>query len=65
MGHEHDLTRLLGIAGDMNYIIVHELVHFMEANHTPGFWHLVERTMPDFEQRQEWLRRHGGRLVGL
>lgn len=49
----------------MDYIIVHELAHFMESNHTPGFWLLVERTMQDFEQRREWLGRHGGQLVAL
>lgn len=49
----------------VDYIIVHELAHFMESNHTPGFWLLVERTMQDFEQRREWLGRHGGQLVAL
>ena len=30
-----------------------------------GPWLLIERTMPDFGQRREWLTQHGGRLVAL
>lgn len=47
----------------VDYIIVHELVHLTEPNHTPEFWLVVERTMPDFVERREWLRGHGRRLV--
>ena len=49
----------------VDYIIVHEVAHLREPKHTPGFWFLVERTMPDFGERREWLGRHGGRLVVL
>ena len=49
----------------VDYIIVHEVAHLMEPNHTPEFWLLVERTMQDFGERREWLARHGGRLVAL
>lgn len=49
----------------VDYIIVHELAHLQESTHTPEFWLLVERTMPDFGERREWLARHGGRLVAL
>ena len=49
----------------VDYIIVHELAHLRESNHTPEFWLLVERTMPDFGERRDWLARSGGRLVAL
>jgi hypothetical protein len=39
------------------------IVDLKVTNHTPGFWLLVERTMPDFGERRDWLARHGGRLV--
>jgi hypothetical protein len=47
----------------VEYVIVHELVHLHEPNHTPKFWQRVERAMPDYEQRKAWLAEHGGRVV--
>jgi predicted metal-dependent hydrolase len=49
----------------VDYIIVHELAHLKVSNHTPEFWLLVERTMPDFGERRDWMARHGGQLVRL
>ena len=43
----------------VEYIVVHELVHLREAHHTPDFWRFVERTMPDFAARKQWLAEHG------
>jgi len=43
----------------IEYIVVHELVHLVEAHHTPEFWLLVERAMPDFAARKQWLAEHG------
>jgi len=49
----------------VEYVIVHELVHLLEPNHTPEFWTRVERTMPDFEKRKAWLAEHGAGYVQL
>ena len=49
----------------MDYVIVHELVHLIEANHTPEFWLRLGRTLPEYEQRKAWLAEHGGRHVVL
>jgi len=49
----------------VEYVIVHELVHLHEPNHTPEFWLRVERAMPDYEQRKARLAEHGGRHVVL
>lgn len=52
-------------ASIVEYVVVHELVHLLEANHTPDFWLRVERALPDYEQRKAWLAEHGGRYIAL
>lgn len=49
----------------VDYVIVHELVHLHERNHTPEFWRRVERAMPDFELRKAWLAQRGGSHLAL
>lgn len=49
----------------IDYVIVHELAHLTHRNHTPEFWKLVERTMPEFAERKAWLAARGGVLAGL
>jgi len=49
----------------VEYVIVHELVHILEANHTPEFWQRVERAMPDYERRKAWLAENGAGYVVL
>ena len=43
----------------VDYVIVHELAHLEEPNHTPEFWLKVERTMADYETRKRWLAENG------
>lgn len=47
----------------VDYVIVHELVHLLEAHHTPRFWRRVERALPDYERRKQWLAERGHELV--
>ncbi len=47
------------------YIVVHELAHLKVHNHSQAFWGLVERLLPDFAVRKQWLAQRGGALVGL
>lgn len=49
----------------IDYVIVHELVHLIEANHTPTFWRHVGRVLTDYEQRRTWLAEQGGAYVSL
>ena len=43
----------------LDYIVVHELVHLKEKNHTPEFWKLVGMVLPDYERRKNWLEQNG------
>lgn len=47
------------------YVVVHEMAHLHEPHHTPRFWVLVERAMPDFVRRRQWLADHGIGVEGL
>lgn len=40
----------------IDYVVVHELAHLREMNHSPRFWEVVMSAMPDFEQAREQLR---------
>lgn len=46
----------------INYIIVHELAHLREANHTPEFWNIVSIQEPHYQQAKQWLKDHGNQL---
>lgn len=39
-----------------DYVIVHELCHLQEMNHSQNFWHLVAKTMPDYKELRKKLR---------
>lgn len=45
-----------------DYIILHELAHVKELNHSPRFWREVERLCPDFAEAERWLRGHSSLL---
>lgn len=47
------------------YVVVHELVHLHEPHHTPAFWRRLERAMPDYEQRKDWLAQNGVEVEGV
>jgi hypothetical protein len=48
----------------IEYVVVHELCHLKERNHSPSFWRLVEQRLPDYEQSRRWLRTHENALLG-
>ena len=43
----------------VDYVVVHELAHLVEMNHSPAFWEVVKSACPDFRKRRGELRRHG------
>ena len=42
-----------------DYIVVHELCHIHHRDHTDLFWNEVDKVMPDYRERKEWLRQRG------
>jgi len=46
----------------IDYVIVHELAHLIEANHTSRFWNIVRAQLPTMERARDWLRDNGQRL---
>lgn len=42
-----------------NYIIVHELTHLIELNHTKEFWQIVKTAYPKYEEAKKWLLEKG------
>jgi hypothetical protein len=46
----------------LDYIVIHELAHLKEGNHSPRFWALVAEQCPDYRDQRAWLRQHGPEL---
>jgi predicted metal-dependent hydrolase len=46
----------------IDYIVVHELCHLRYREHSDAFWNEVDKVLPRFQLRKEWLRRHGASL---
>ncbi|WP_375171705.1 M48 family metallopeptidase [Marinobacter sp.] len=46
----------------IDYFVVHELCHFHHRNHTDSFWNEVDKVLPDWRERKEWLRKRGASL---
>ena len=46
----------------LEYIVVHELAHLIEQNHTPCFWNIVRAQLTGMEKSKAWLQKHGALL---
>lgn len=46
----------------IDYIVVHELSHLHHRDHTGAFWNEVDKVLPDYRERKEWLRKNGAGL---
>src|SRR3989344_529582 len=40
----------------IDYVCIHELAHLQERNHSSEFWKLVEKAMPDHQEKRKWLK---------
>ena len=43
----------------LDYVVVHELCHLIEMNHSKAFWNLVGTVLPDYQKRRAWLKENG------
>ena len=46
-----------------DYVVVHELCHRKQMNHSEAFWTEVERALPDYRDARKWLKTHGRELM--
>lgn len=43
----------------IDYVVIHELAHTQERNHSKNFWIKIKVLMPNFEKYANWLKRNG------
>lgn len=48
----------------LDYVVVHELCHRKEMNHSQRFWAEVSKILPDYEVKRQWLKEYGNTLIG-
>lgn len=47
----------------LDYVVVHELCHRLEMNHSSRFWAEVAKVLPDYKASEKWLRENGKLLI--
>lgn len=47
----------------IDYVVVHELCHRIEMNHSKAFWNEVEQVLPDYKESRKWLRDKGAMII--
>lgn len=47
----------------LDYVVVHELCHRKEMNHSAEFWALVQKNAPDYVNQRKWLKQNGRALL--
>jgi predicted metal-dependent hydrolase len=46
----------------LTYVAAHEVAHLVEMNHSPAYWAVVSRLVPDHARHRQWLKRNGSAL---
>lgn len=49
----------------IDYVVVHELCHRKEMNHSKNFWREVEKVLPDYIRSVKWLKNEGSQIIRL
>ena len=47
----------------LRYVVIHELAHLLQLNHSKDFWRIVAVQMPEFRRGKGWLREFGGEIL--
>jgi len=47
----------------INYVVVHELAHLLEPNHTPRFWNIIKAQITNMEKAKHWLKKNNGAIL--
>lgn len=47
----------------VEYVVVHELAHITEKNHSSRFWNKVKSILPDYKIQEKWLKENGKKLT--
>lgn len=47
----------------IDYVVVHELCHRKQMNHSRAFWDEVAGVLPDYKRQVQWLREEGGKIM--
>lgn len=59
-GHINISTRLILAPEEvLDYVCIHEIAHLIEANHSNRFWELVGKAMPNYKEKEKWLKENG------
>ena len=46
----------------LDYVIVHELCHLRHRDHSNAFWNEIDKILPNYRERKQWLRANGASL---
>lgn len=49
----------------LDYVVVHELCHRKQMNHSKAFWLEVEKVIPDYKEARKWLEEDGSQMITL
>ena len=56
---------MLAPAEVLDYVVVHELCHRKEMNHSKAFWMEVQRILPDYKEVIQWLKEDGSQIIRM
>ena len=56
---------MLAPAEVLDYVVVHELCHRKEMNHSKAFWMEVQRILPDYKEAIQWLKEDGSQIIRM
>ena len=58
-----NLALMKGPPQALDYVVVHELCHRLEMNHSDRFWREVEKAFPEYKTWRRWLKDNGSRIM--